>query len=111
MQEKMNFQPEAFPLELLTGESENSSEVAFEIGELEEERRGGGGGGRGGGGGGRGGGAGAAAVAPDSVRGFLPDAAVRGDRLEPVGGRGRLDRPGGPQAPGLDVDGRSSPGR
>ena len=41
MNNKMNFQPEAFPLEVLTGQSEDSSEFVFEGDELEEERRGG----------------------------------------------------------------------
>ena len=41
MNNKMNFQPEAFPLEVLTGQSEDSSEFVFEWYELEEERRGG----------------------------------------------------------------------
>ena len=41
MSDKMNFQPEAFPLEVLTGQSADSSEFVFEGDELEEERRGG----------------------------------------------------------------------
>ncbi len=40
MQDKTTFQPEAFPLELLTGEEEDSTEIAFEDSELEEERGG-----------------------------------------------------------------------
>jgi hypothetical protein len=45
MQDRNNFQAEAFPLEVLSGEFEESSEAEFEVDELEEERRGGGRGG------------------------------------------------------------------